>query len=53
MAAHPGLQHTSVELRAWGDQALVLNLPPGSAPPAPGTALELALPSSAPHWLAD
>ncbi|MBA4218805.1 MAG: spermidine/putrescine ABC transporter ATP-binding protein [Methylibium sp.] len=53
VAAHPGLQHTSVELRAWGDQALVLNLPPGSAPPAPGTALELALPSSAPHWLAD
>jgi ABC-type Fe3+/spermidine/putrescine transport system ATPase subunit len=44
LAVHPGLQHTSVELQAWGDQPLTLNLAPGARPPEMGTFLEVALP---------
>jgi len=51
VAAHPGLQHTSVELRAWDGQALALNLPPGTRPPEPGARLDLALPAAALQWL--
>ncbi|CAM3703584.1 ABC transporter ATP-binding protein [Roseateles saccharophilus] len=53
LAAHPGRQHTSVELQAWGEQMLTLNLPPEAAAPAPGMQLELALPAVALQWLAD
>ncbi|MFG6489645.1 ABC transporter ATP-binding protein [Roseateles sp. BYS78W] len=53
VAAHPGLQHTSVELRAWDGHALVLNLPPGAHPPGAGARLDLALPAAALQWLPD
>lgn len=53
LAAHPGRQHTSVELQAWGEQALTLNLVPDAPAPAPGMLLDLALPATALQWLAD
>jgi len=53
LAAHPGRQHTSVELQAGGEQALTLNLSPDVPAPAPGTQLALALPAAALQWLAD
>jgi len=53
LAAHPGRQHTCVELLSWGDQPLTLNLPPDAPAPAPGTQLALALPAAELQWLAD
>jgi ABC-type Fe3+/spermidine/putrescine transport system ATPase subunit len=50
-ACHPGRQHTSVELQAWGEQTLTLNLPPDAPVPAPGTLVDLALPAASLQWL--
>ncbi len=50
-AVHPGLQHTAVELLAWNDQQLTLQLSSGTPAPPPGMQLDLALPSAAMQWL--
>ncbi len=51
LATHPGRTHTSVELRAWGEQVLTLNLPLEAPAPAPGLRLELALQATTLQWL--
>ena len=53
VAVYPGRLHTGVALRTFGDQTLTLQLPPEAALPAPGAALDLALPAHALQWLAD